>query len=338
MKGYESTVTAETATILSNPRIGGYYLFHENPGFKRIKILAYEPVSRKAECVFVDFGIVKWLHYSKIFEIETGSLSISERSTLFSLADINILFEPNEIQIESIVRLLKNKYLIAEVKSLVEKSQDSEPKVRVIFHEIRNGEMINMNNEIAKASTKWFEPIHFDEDLMEAMISHINHDGTIYCHSNIDKTAIQAINRLIKQLPKPEIMSRYIAKKLSIGKFYLVFDESYKEWFRAVLMSIFGLDMVVINFMDYGQERLVHKRNIYDMEKISAMLHVFPPQAIPVRLSKISRPTNWTSAENLQNQIKVGDMVTIDVVKSGVVPLVDIWKEINGKFVKSYHY
>lgn len=323
--------------ILSNPLIGGYYLFDENPGFKRIRILDYEPVSRKAECVLVDFGIVAWLHYSNIFEIKTISLTITERSTRFSLADINILFEPNKIQIETIVRLLKNKYLIAEVQSLVEKSKDSEPIVQAIFYEMRNGEKINMNNEIAKANTKWFEPIHFDGDLMRAMISYINHDGTIYCHS-IDNTAIQAINRLIEQLPQPEIISRYLAKKLSIGKFYLVFDESYKEWFRAVLMSSLGLDMIKMNFMDYGQERLVHKKNIYDMEKISAMLHVFPPQAIPVQLSKISRPTNWMSAESLQNQIKVGDMVNIDVIQSGVVPLVDIWKGINGKFVKSYHF
>lgn len=324
--------------ILSNPRIGGYYLFDENPGIKRIKILDYEPVSRKAECVFIDFGIVAWLHYSNIFEIKTnGSLTIIERSTRFSLADINIIFEPNEIQIETIVRLLKNKYLIAEVKSLVEKSQDSEPTVRAIFHQMRNGEKININNEIAKANTKWFEPIHFDEQLMKAMISYINHDGSIYCHS-IDNTAIQAINRLIEQLPEPEIISRYITKKLYIGEFYLVFDESYKEWFRAVSISSLGLDMIVMKFIDYGQERLVHKKNIYDMEKISAMLYVFPPQVIPVRLSTFSRPTNWTSAESLQNQIKVGDMVIIDVVKSGVVPLVDIWKEINGKFIKSHHF
>lgn len=171
--------------IFESAGISAHVQFVRNvkPGIKRIKILDFEQSSRKAKCTLVDFGITAWIEYNEILEINADLLTITERSTRFSLADINMLLNPTEIKIDNIKCLLQNQHLIAEGQCLLESSHDSEPTVEAIFYQMRNGEKINLNVEIGMANSKWFQPIGLDmQSLMKAMVTHINHEGIIYCH------------------------------------------------------------------------------------------------------------------------------------------------------------
>lgn len=317
----------------------------------RVRVEMVEEKKNEAYCFYIDDGYQEWLAYNtpdpadqKLYQIDQNLLHIPGQAIHFSLFNL-AEFADNEDAKTEAAKLLTDKTFTAKIRSTKEdyeaqlNESNLDPKVNVIFCEsdADRGEII-VNKQIVENVFAKMQPPKFD-DKTNAFMKHVSDDGEIYfwLHGN---TEMKTIKRMIARVTaKPMNESHRVEfNELTYGsdqKLRLIYDDVDERWYRAEILPKMQQNGIAnCKCVDYGYIKKVVHKNIYKLERLSLALSKYPPQAIPARLAGFNAIDYTPKFIGQIRELLRGHIVLVQVAKQSDVPLIIVWKRVEGVFYK----
>lgn len=347
--------------------IGGIYLAaHEDPKSDechsatirvyRVQVQEIDDTQKMALCVYIDDGYEEWLSFDlddtekpktlKIYRIPRELLNIPPQAIHFSLFNLED-FADNQYAKDEIIKHLRDKECLVKPKTTqsqyeMQQLVESNATINAMFYDINASVDILMNKRILENVCGKFHVPQLEENKTVVYVTHINETGDIYCRLSTG-TDIQQIEKLLNRFSSQGIDKKYRVTEtdlsdITTNNLRLAYDSAEKRCYRAtILPSRSSRDnLVLCRFVDYGNLKYIQPEHIFKLEKLSTALNRFPPQTIVVRLSELN------DADYTPNVIKrlqrllchKEPPLIVQPVNRSVVPMVNIWKRVNGLLCK----
>lgn len=167
-------------------------------------------------------------------------------------------------------------------------------------------------------------------------VTHVTDSGDVYCQLH-GSEEVQFIKQVIGRLTSGGIQDTYRVQgdNFNEEKLRLVFDPSDGQWYRAIILStdLPLIDMVPCQFIDYGFVKNIQIEHIYNLEKLSTALSHYPHQTVCVRLNNLTEDDLTPEIVTRLRTMLFGKPVIVKVVIRYEIPLVDVWKRIEGGYL-----
>lgn len=317
------------------------YLVMISECWYRARIEKKDLTQKRVLCFFIDVGDDDWYPFDQIYVCDPKFVRFPPQAiclTLFGLED----FAENPNARQQVEDHLAGKSLIAEVMTTQDeyvakdRSNDLEAKIQTILYDTSSDEDIQLNKLISEKICEKTDAPQLQRFMKfnHIYISYITDAGDVYCHLYNSKSSLQYINKLIHQLTDGTFdytQYRYVDSDMGgnlMQNLYLIYDKSEHKWYRAAILptnSIASTEQC--KCIDYGMTKTIEREHIYRLDLLSAALNMYPAQAILMRLNEITS-YNENVIARLRGLLNSTSMVMAQVVNSGTIPLVNIYKRL----------
>lgn len=146
------------------------------------------------------------------------------------------------------------------------------------------------------------------------------------------------IKLIIRKLTGAGIDEKYRVppNQLEDDTLRLVYDANDCEWYRATILpsDLPLIDTALCQFIDYGTITKVKHEHIYNLEKLSTALSKYPHQTLVVRLNNLTDADMTPKTITRLRVLLFNKPVYLQVKQRYQIPLVDVWKRIEGILCK----
>lgn len=333
---------------------GGIYLaIHPNDDqpnqhiIYRVRVEAIDRNKQEALCFYIDDGFQEWLSFgtsdSKLYQLDRILFTIPAQAIHFCLFNLED-FADSLLATGVANKYLTEKSFLAKIKTTPKEfetqldSNDSEARIRVILYDTTTDEDILMNKVILQEICDELKSPQLGSQKTNIVnVTHVSENGDIYCRIHGSKD-MHIIKQIIHRLTNNGINDKYRVDctEINSGKLndlQLIYEKSKGRWYRAkILPEMFPLKQKrLCELVDYGHNKYIEYENIYNLERLSMALSKYPFQVIRVKLNGLNQ-NDYTPkvVTRLEELLCCNKPIYFEIVKQADVPLVNIWKRVNG--------
>lgn len=316
----------------------------------RVRIEEIDHEQKRALCFCIDDGYSEWLEYATtLFHLNCNLLQYSAQAIHFSLFNLED-FEKNACACEQTHAQLLDKRFVARLKTTQEEfekqleTDDSvDNRIKVILFNTSTSVDRNVNKNIIEMIFKRMPPPQLNPRQANFVnVTHVCENGDVYCrlHGGKDMQAIEKILSGIKITDASRVNAKHLMSadgQLDIAKkLYLAQNKRSGRYYRVKILPTNSKDaelFAMCRCVDYGFTKRVPFDDIYNLERLSYALFVYPFQSIFVQLNDINSCEYTDDGIARMREILccgTANQIQLNVLVRSEWPIVDAWKRIDG--------